>query len=103
LELSNSNVFALSCSSLILAFLGKAEDAIARAKQALRLSPFDTWNHFPHAALAISHFHNKEYLEAADAARSAVNANPGFGAVRAFLTAALVRLGRKMLSDLSQQ
>jgi TolB-like protein len=94
LELSNSNVFALSCSALTLGFLGKTELAIERAQQALRLSPFDSWNHFPHAALAISYFHTKRYEDAVDAAQSGVNSNPGFSAVRAFLTAALVRLER---------
>ena len=42
LELNSSNVFALSCSALILSFLGRTETAIERAQHALRLSPFDS-------------------------------------------------------------
>ena len=94
LALSNSNVFALSCSAVTLAWMGKTELAIERAKQALRLSPFDTSNYRSNMALAIAYFHTQRYGDVADAARSVVDSNPGFSFGHAFLAAALMRLGR---------
>jgi adenylate cyclase len=94
LELSNSNVFALSCSAVTLALMDKTELAIERARRALRLSPFDSVNFWPNHALAISYFHTQQYGDAVDAARSAIESNPGFSVLHAVLTAALMRLGR---------
>jgi TolB-like protein len=42
LSLSNSNIFALSCSALILSFMGRFDIAMERAQHALRFSPFDS-------------------------------------------------------------
>jgi len=94
LELSNSNVFALNFSAIILAWLGKTELAIERAERALRLSPLDFYNSRAHLALAIVYFQNQRYADALDAARSAVHANPRHGIAHAILAAALLRLGR---------
>ena len=47
-----------------------------------------------HLALAVVYFHQQKFAEAADAARSAVDANPSFSNAHAVLAAALVRLGR---------
>jgi tetratricopeptide (TPR) repeat protein len=94
LSVSNSNAFALSCSALIFAWMGKIDLAIARAQLALRLSPFDPMNFMAQDALAIAHFHAKQYEAAAEAARRAVDVNPGFSACHAHFAAALVRLGR---------
>jgi adenylate cyclase len=94
LELSSSNVFALNSSAIILAWMGKTDLAIERAQQALRLSPFDSLNWRSNHALAIAYFHIQRYGDAADAARSVIDVNPGFSLTRAVLTAALMRLGR---------
>jgi TolB-like protein/tetratricopeptide (TPR) repeat protein len=94
LALSNSNVFALCCSSVALAWMGKAELAIERAQRALRLSPFDSLNYLSYDALAISYMHTRRYEEARNAARGAVESNPGFSVPHALLAATLVRLGR---------
>ena len=94
LELSNSNVFALNFSAIILAWMGKGELAIERAQRALRLSPFDFYNFRAHHALAIAYFHSQRYADALDAARSAVQANPRFSIAHAVLAAALLRTGR---------
>jgi TolB-like protein/tetratricopeptide (TPR) repeat protein len=94
LELSNSNIFALSCSAVVLALMGKSELAIDRAQRALRLSPFDNLNFRSNLALAVAYFHTQRYEGAVDAARGAIDANPGFSIPRAVLAAALVRLGR---------
>jgi TolB-like protein len=94
LALSNSNIFALGCSAVTLAWMGKTEPAIERAQRALRLSPFDPLNVRPCDALAISYFYTKRYEEAAGAARRAIEFNPDFSPPHAFLAAALIRLGR---------
>jgi len=94
LELSNSNVFALSFSAVILAWMGRTDLATSRAELALRLSPFDLYNFRAHHALAIVHFCSRRYLEAANAARNAIHANSSFSMAHAVLAAALMRSGR---------
>jgi tetratricopeptide (TPR) repeat protein len=74
--------------------MGKAENAIERAEQAIRLSPFDSCNFRSHHALAIACFFRRRYQDAVDAAQNAVDYNPHFGPARAVLAAALLRVGR---------
>jgi TolB-like protein/Tfp pilus assembly protein PilF len=94
LSISSSDVFALSCSALILSWIGEPDKAIERADTALRLSPFDSLNYLSYNAIAIARFHQCKYKEAHDAARRSVQSNPRFSVCHAFLAAALVRLGR---------
>ncbi len=94
LALSGSNIFALSCSALILSWMGKPELAVDRAQRALRLSPFDSLNYLSYNAIAIACFHERKFQESFDAARRSVQSNPRFSVCHAFLTAALARLGR---------
>ena len=61
LELSVSNVFALSSSAVVLAWMGKTELAIERAKLALQLGPFNSFHWRSNSALAIAYFHIKQY------------------------------------------
>jgi TolB-like protein len=103
LTLSNSNIFALHCSGLILSFMGETELAIERAQRALRLSPFDFLNYLSYNALAISYFCMERYEESHDAARRSVQLNPRFSVCRLFLTAALVRLGRDQEAKVEAQ
>jgi adenylate cyclase len=93
LAVSNSNVVALSNSAFVLAWMGNSETAIERAQRAIKLSPFDTSNSY--LALAVAHFHSKNYENSRDAAERAVEGNPAFSVPRALLSAALVRLNRK--------
>jgi tetratricopeptide (TPR) repeat protein len=88
LELSNSNVFALSFSAVILAWMGKTELAVERAQRALR---FDFYNFRANHALAIVHFYTQQYADAMNAARNAVYANPRFSVGHAVLSASLLR------------
>ena len=74
--------------------MGKTELAIERAKLALQLSPFDPFHWRSNSALAIAYFHTKRCADAADAAQSAIDSNPGFSIARAVLAAALMRLGQ---------
>ena len=95
LSLSPSNIFALSCSALVLSWLGKASIAIERATNAIRLSPFDFLNYLSYNALALAYFHSNDFERSFEAASRSVQFNPRFSVSRAFLTAALVGLGRK--------
>jgi TolB-like protein len=94
LSLSNSNIFALCCSALILSLLGRTDLAIVRARQAIRLSPFDSLNYLSYNALAVSCFCTGRFEEAHDAARRSVQLNPRFYICHLFLTASLAGLGR---------
>jgi tetratricopeptide (TPR) repeat protein len=94
LGLSSSNIFALSFSAVILAWLGRSMEAIERAQLALRLSPYDRLLFVPYIALAQLYFYLGQFEAAADAAQSAIDSNPRFSVPRAMLAAALVRLGR---------
>jgi TolB-like protein/Tfp pilus assembly protein PilF len=94
LSLSPSNIFALSCSALVLSWLGEPEKAIERATSAVRLSPFDFLNYLAYNALAVAYFHKADFERAFEAASKSVQFNPRFSVSRAFLTAALVGLGR---------
>jgi tetratricopeptide (TPR) repeat protein len=94
LALSNSNFFALCSSALALSWMGTIDVAIDRANRALRLSPFDPLNFVSYNALAISYLHLQEFERAYDVASRSVQTNPRFSVSRAFLTAALVQLGR---------
>jgi len=94
LMLSSSNIFALSCSALVLAFSGETAAAIERAQRALRLSPFDSMNYLAYNALAIAYFLTGRHDEAHDAGLRAVQSNPRFSVCHLFLVLALVGLGR---------
>ena len=94
LSLSSSNIFALSCSALILAFKGEFEAAMERAQRALRLSPFDSLNYLSYNALVVSHLCSARYEAAHEAGRRSVQLNPRFSVCHAFLAAALAALGR---------
>jgi adenylate cyclase len=103
LALSNSNVFALRCSAVTLAWMGRAEQAIERAQLALRLSPYDALSYLSYVALAQSYFHTGRFEAAAAAARSGIESNPRFSVPQALLAAALVRLGHTSEANAAAQ
>ena len=94
LAISSSNFFALCTSAVALAWSGHAELAIERGQRALKLSPFDALNHLSYQGIAGASFQLQRYAEACDAARRAIELNPVFSVPYAYLTAALVGLGR---------
>lgn len=94
LAISHSNVVALCMSAVALAWTGRSELAIERAERALVLSPFDSMKYLSYQALSGGHFHLGRYAEAYASALRAVESNRGFSVPYAYLTAALVRLGR---------
>ena len=69
------------------------EAAIDWAALALRLSPFDRLGYTAQHAFALGHFLRGRYQEAANAARRAVQSNPGFSVSHSLLVAPLVKLG----------
>jgi tetratricopeptide (TPR) repeat protein len=91
--LSPSSALTYSMGSIVRAWAGEAERAVEWAEQALRLSPFDPFAFGAWHAIAISRFRQGRYEDAANAARKAVQRNPGFSALHVILAAALVRLG----------
>jgi TolB-like protein/Flp pilus assembly protein TadD len=96
LAISESNIFALCCSAVALAWMGQSEPAVERARRALRHSPFDSLNYMSYDALAVAYFHTQRYEEARDAAQRAIESNPLFSVPHTLLAAALVRLGSSM-------
>lgn len=91
--LSPSSSFTLFFGSLALGYAGEAERAIDWAALALRLSPFDRLGYTAQHAFALGHFLRGRYQEAANAARRAVQSNPGFSVSHSLLVAPLVKLG----------
>ena len=85
---------AVPPGSVVLAFAGEAERAIEWGEQALRLSPFDSWTFQAWIAVCIGNFRQGRYEDAANAARKAVQSNPGFSISHMFLAAALAKLER---------
>jgi TolB-like protein len=94
LSLSSSNVFALSCSALILSMMGRFDAAIERAQHALRFSPFDSLNYLSYNALVVCHLCSGRYADAREAGRRSVQINPRFSVCHVFLAAALAMCGR---------
>jgi TolB-like protein/Tfp pilus assembly protein PilF len=70
------------------------ERAIDWGERALRLSPFDQMTYLAHHAIALAHFQRGRFEQAAQAARRAVQANPGFSVCHLVLVPPLVKLGR---------
>ena len=93
-KLSPSYAFTYHLGSVPLAVAGEGERAIEWGERALRLSPLDPSGYVPGCAIALGHFQQRRYEEAANAARKAIQANPGFSFSHALLTAPLAKLGR---------
>jgi TolB-like protein/Tfp pilus assembly protein PilF len=94
LALSPSLALTYILGAAVLSWAGEAERTIEWGEQALRLSPFDPWKFIAYRALALAHFLRGRHQAAADAARRAVQFNPGFGSSHMLLAAPLAKLGR---------
>jgi adenylate cyclase len=81
-------------ASAPLSFAGQAEKAIEWGERAMRLSPFDPMAYVAYHGICVGNFHLGRYEEAANAARKAVQSNPGFSFSYACLAATLAKLGR---------
>jgi adenylate cyclase len=94
LALSPSCSIACIFGAVAMGWAGEAERALRWGEKALRLSPFDRMNYSAHQALALAHFMNRRYEEAENAARRAVQGNPGFSIMHMLLAASLAVQGR---------
>jgi len=94
LALSPSSALTYIAASVVYGWAGISERAIDWARRGMRLSPFDPWTYGVYHALTLGHFYLGNYEEAADAARKAVQANPGFSISHMLLAAPLAKLGR---------
>ena len=95
LELSNCNIFVLCWNAAILAWTGKTELAIERAQLALRLGPLQFFKMAGEPCAGRCVFSQREIWQfSRHGARNVIDLNPVYSLPRAFLTAALVRLGR---------
>ncbi len=84
---------ALGYSAIVSAYAGRFDTVLDRARQSIRLSPFDPVRYLPEMAMCIAFFCTGQYVEAAEAARRATEYNPRFVPAYAMLAACLVRLG----------
>ena len=91
--LSPSSALTYSMGSIVRAYAGEAERAVEWGEQALRLSPFDPFAFGAWLAVALARFGQGRYEDAANAARKAIQRNPGFSHLHVILAAALVKLG----------
>jgi adenylate cyclase len=94
LDISPSCTLALGYGGVTLCLCGKAELAIERAQKALRLSPFDPFKYAPYAALAVAYFLQGNFEDSLAAIRRAIESNPRFSSLYAWLASTLVQLGR---------
>lgn len=81
-------------SSGPLSYAGRAQWAIDWGEQGVRLSPFDPLDYAAYHGICVGNFCLGRNEEAADAARRAVQSNPGFSFSFALLAAPLARFGR---------
>jgi adenylate cyclase len=91
--LSPSSAFTYIMGSIVRGWAGEAERAIEWGEQALRLSPFDPFAFGAWHGIALGHFRQGRYEDAANAARKTIQRNPGFSYPHVILAGALVKLG----------
>jgi adenylate cyclase len=94
LALSPSCSIALILGSIAMGWANEAELALEWGERALRLSPFDRLIFGAHIGLAVGYFASRCYEEAVNAARRAIQSNPGFSVAHWVLAASLAELGR---------
>jgi transcriptional regulator with AAA-type ATPase domain/TolB-like protein len=94
LAASPNSALAWTRSSPTYSYIGLPDEAVSRAEQGLRLSPFDPHLVFTHAALALAHYLAGRYLEASRWGQKAMDANPRFTANLRPLAASLAAAGK---------
>ena len=88
LGVSPSSAFTYLLGGAALGWAGEAERAITWGERGLRLSPVDL-PVGPFIAISLGNFQLEHYAEAANAARRAIQANPGFTVCHVLFAAAL--------------
>jgi len=94
LAASPSNAMAWTLSSGAYSYTGEGQQAIERAEKGVRLSPVDTQSFFYWLFLAIAHYVNGTYDEAAIWGRKSMGLNPRLCSNLRFLIGSLVAMGR---------
>jgi TolB-like protein len=94
LEMNGNSALTLRFLSQLHAFSEQYDRAVEHALKALRLSPIDPMNYHPYFALAVASYFTGRFNDAVGYSTSAIQANPGFGLLHAFLIASHVSLGR---------
>ena len=94
LEMNGNSALAFGFSSLVHAFSERYERANRTRLKALRLSPFDPLNYHPYLALASAYLFTDRFEEAVTYSTKAIQSNPGFSVLHAYLVASHVNLGR---------
>ena len=87
------NAIVLATYALTLAYVGRGEEAVRFATQAISLSPLDHKTFLLHNFLALAHFAAGSYAEAAKWARASDLASPRFTANLRTLIASLAAAG----------
>jgi adenylate cyclase len=93
LEAGSSNAIVVAMYALTLAYVGRGEEAVENARQAVRLSPLDHRMFLFHNILAWANFAAGCYAEAAKWARASASASPRFTANCRILIGSLVASG----------
>jgi adenylate cyclase len=93
LEACPNHAFSWMMSSTTLSYLGRAQEALARAMHALTLSPQDKSRYLYFNRLSIAHFAAGNMVEAVRWARLCRAENPAYTANLRFLVSSLARLG----------
>ena len=91
-----NHAFAWMWSSGTLAYLGRGAEAVARAEQALRLSPLGQAIYLFETRLALAHYANGDLEATVQSSLRARNEKPNFSANLRFLAAALGALGKRI-------
>lgn len=90
---SPNSAFAWGWSSPTCSYLGDGQTAVSHAEHALRLSPFGANAYVYRSALALAHYTNGEYEEAARWGRRTAAIAPGYAANLRILVASLAAGG----------
>jgi adenylate cyclase len=89
-----SNALAWMLSSCTMSYIGNGDEALSHAEHALRLSPFDHGISYYYSALAIAHYANGSFEEAAKWSRMSFDENPAYTSNLRYLVATLIALDR---------
>ena len=81
-------------SSPTYSYIGEGVEAVRRAEQSLRLSPFDSHVFLNHTALALAQYTAGDFDSAVTAGRRAITENPRYTAALRIFAASLVAAGR---------
>jgi adenylate cyclase len=89
-----SNALAWMLSSCTMSYIGNGNEAVHHAEHALRLSPFDHGICYYYSALAIAHYANGSFEEAAKWSRMSFDENSAYTSNLRYLIATLIALDR---------